>query len=37
LKEEEDIAKKDRLNIWQYGEYGSDEDEKKFSGKKGKK
>lgn len=37
LKEEEDIAKKDRLNIWQYGEYGSDDDEKKFSGKKGKK
>jgi len=36
LKEEEEIAKKERLNIWQYGEYGSDDDEKQFT-KKGKK
>jgi len=36
LKDEEEIAKKDRLNIWQYGEYGSDDDEKQFT-KKGKK
>jgi len=28
LKEEEEIAKKERLNVWQYGEYGSDDDEK---------
>jgi len=35
LKEEEENAKKARLNIWQYGEYGSDDDEKQF--KKGKK
>jgi len=37
LREEEEIAKKDRLNIWQYGEYGSDDDEKKQFSKKGKK
>ena len=27
LKEEEEIAKKDRLNMWQYGDVGSDDED----------